>query len=427
LEEDVGALDAAVLEYRKGLAVDPQSADAKVMLAFALLRTGQVDEARRIADDLVARGGGNPWLFATASRIRGNAELAEGRTEAALEQLERAAEIDQNDPLLLERTGLLRLRSERMLAGYELLLKALELGGERPGVLNGLAFYQYERGDGSKAVPYFQQVLKLVPKPRKPREGPVPPTPVPRLYASRGLELIEDLGRLEVWKADFDGPDSPTLGGWTEVERFGIEIARQSGQVVLSGRQSGEPDGVTSAMLEIPIEVRTFDRVALEARVDSGRARLGLRLEGRSSRTNATAGLVFYRDLDGLLRIQVMTTRGDWEPVDPVAEEEEDQSRGRLWFPGTSRWPDDSAFHTMEIRQARGDGRLSASRGYGFDLYFDGEAIARNVRVSGLGGVHYEVGFSGQSDAIGNEYSITAKSFRVYRERTRIERSSERR
>jgi hypothetical protein len=287
--------------------------------------------------------------------------------------------------------------------------------------MNAMAYYHYTRGELDTARKIFEAVLKLVPAPPKPggRDAKGPPVPPARLYALRGRELIDDLGRLEMWSADFSGPDAPTLDGWEETERSGVEVSRKGSRVVLAGKQAGAADGVTQAMLDRPVDVPTFDRLAMSARVDSGKVRLGLRLEGLSSKGGATAGLVFYRDFDGVLRCQLKTTTGDWEPV-PRAEDAAPES-GKLVNPETTMWPEDAAFHTLEIRRAgrraTATSAAAAKAGVGFDLYFDGQPVIWNVKVTGLGGRTYEVGVSGQTDAVGGEYSISVESFKVYRER----------
>jgi hypothetical protein len=164
------------------------------------------------------------------------------------------------------------------------------------------------------------------------------------------------------------------------------------------------------ALLERPIEGTTFERLAMSARVDSGKVRLALRLEGTTSRGGATAGVIFFRDLDGVLRSEVKTSQGDWQAV-PVAAGDTPAS-GKLVNPETGRWPADGAFHVLEIRRSGKPGTKVAG---GFDLYFDGEPVAWNIKVAGLGSRHYYVGLSGQTDAIDNEYSVTVESFKVYR------------
>jgi tetratricopeptide (TPR) repeat protein len=414
LKADRNEGTAAAELCRKALEKAPDLIEAKVFLASQLILLAKIDEARKIAQDLLAGGSGNRWLFAGGCRILGEAELAEGHPDAAFAYFQRAAEVDAQDAPLLERLGVLLMRQGKLDLGYDYLKRARQLGGERPDTLNALAYYHYMRGELQESKKLLTQVVGLVKAPPK-AQGQAKPVPVPpaRAYALSGLDLIADIERLEVWTADLKGPDGPTLNGWEEVERFGIEVKRQDSKIVLAGKQANVADGVTLAMLDRPVDVSSFERLAMRARVDSGKVRLALRLEGVSSRGGASAGLIFYRDFDGTLRPQVKTTLGDWETVAPT--ENETLEGGKLVFKGTARWPEDKGTHLLEIRRA---GARGTAQGAGaFDLYFDGDPVAKNVKVSGLGGRQYQVGFSGQTDAVGNDYSVSVESFRIYRER----------
>ena len=80
-----------------------------------------------------------------------------------------------------------------------------------------------------------------------------------------------------------------------------------------------------------------------------------------------------------------------------------------------------------EIRRTEETTRSRTGRPRSFDLYFDGEPVAWNVKTGGLSADRYAVGFSGQTDAVGNEYSRTVESLKIYRERVRQKTTSERR
>ena len=412
IREEKGSLEAAAAEYRSAVEADPASADAKVALALASIGLSRPDEARRIAEELRPGARESPWLFAACSRILGEVETAAGKTEEALAHFQRAAEVDP-DFRLLERTGILLLRDGKLDVGHELLRKAREAGGDRPETLNALAYYHYSRGNFAEAKKLFATVLEKVKAPAKAAKGAPPPVvPPARVYALRGKELIEDVERLEVLVADLAGADGPTLNGWEEVERHGIEISRRENRAVLSGKQAGTADGVTVATFDRPVDAPTFDRLRMSARVDSGKVRMGLRLEGTAAKGGATAGLVFYRDLDGTISCQAKSTQGDWESPAFGADPPESGKPGAA--PKRS-WPADTSFHTLEIRRAsRG---ASKTAGIGFDLYFDGELLFWNVKVAGLGGRTYSVGFSGQTDEVGTDYSITVDEVKIYRVR----------
>lgn len=406
--------------YREALALDPGLLEARVGLALILLRAGQGQDAEALARELLPFAAENVPTLAAAERLLAECAAARGNDAEALTHLERALEVDSGDPLLLERAGILSLRAGKLDPGYALLLRARQAAGERPELLNALAYYHYTRGDLDQAKSHFDAVLKLVPAPPRPsgRDAKALPLPPARLYALRGKELIEDLGRLEMWAADLGGPDVATLDGWEETERFGVEVVRRGGLIVLGGKQSAQADGVTMALLDRPVDVSTFERVAASLKLESGKARVGLRLEGFAKTGGSSTGIVVARDFDGTVRIQVKTSSGDWEAL-PRTEDVPPEG-GKLVNPERTVWPNDRAFHTLEIRRSGrpAAGAAAAARPTGvFDVYLDGQSVALNVKVTGIGGKTYSVGVSGQTDAIGNEYSIVLESFKVYRER----------
>jgi tetratricopeptide (TPR) repeat protein len=412
LRENRGDSKGALDEYQAALAADPDSTEVKVALALSLVQLSRAEEGRKIARDLLAAGREDRWLFAACSRVLGEAELSEGHDAAALAHFGRAVEVDERDAPLLERTGVLLLRAGKPDLGFEFLRRAREAGGDRPDTLNAMACYHYGRGDMVEAKKLFDMVLKLVPAPSKPRAGAAaPPLPAARAYALRGIDLIADVKRLQVFTADLKGSDGPSLNGWQEVERYGVEITRTGGMIVFAGKQSGTADGVTTAMLDRMIDATSFDRVSMTARVDGGKVRIGLRLEGVSAKGGASAGLVFYKDLDGVVRTQVKTTQGDWET--PAITDGEPIDSGKPGSAGPRPWSDGAGFHTLEIRRSR---RAAAKTGGGFDLYLDGEMVFWNIRVAGLTGKTYTVGLSCQTDEVGNDISSSVKEFKIYRE-----------
>lgn len=425
LLEDAGDVEQAVSRYRRASELAPERAEPALVLADALLRTGKAAEARTLAAAVLGKHGSSPRTFAASSRISGEAARVEGNLKESIAHCSRALEMEPREAVLHERVGILLLEAGRPAIAVQHLRAAREIGGDRPHTLNALAYYHYQRGEIQPAKDLFDLVLRLVPAPKPTAEVKVPPVPPARAYALQGRQLVEDFQRLEVWTAAFDKADEASLEGWRETERFGVEIALRGGAATMSGRQAGDPEGITSAMLERPVNARTFDRVAIRARVDSGRVRLGLRLEARAARGESTAGLVFLRDLDGALRVHTKAAGGNWLPVAPGGEGVPE--KGQLVYPGTAEWPEDQGFHTMEIRRSRNVKPGPAGRPTAFDLYFDGEPVAWNVRAAGLTSDLYEVGFSGQTDAAGNEYSITVQSFKIYRERASREKTIQRR
>jgi tetratricopeptide (TPR) repeat protein len=417
LRERRGDAAGAAAEYAAAVAADPASVEARAALALAHVQAKKLDEARAIARELLSLSPAQPALIAAGSRLLAEADLAEGKPAEALAHFGRAVEVEAADAALLERTGLLLLSAGKLDRGAEFLRRARERGGDRPDLLNGLAYCHYARGELAEADKLFEQVLKLVPAPKRAaKTGPAPPLPPARAYAQTARTALAEIRDLEVFTADLKGPDAPLIDGWREPsgERYGIVMGRQEGRIVFSGKQAVEPDAITSLTLDRPIEVNSFERVAMRARPGAGRFRMGLRLDGRSTKSAATAGIVFYKDLDGILRCQVKGTQGDWDS--PALTAGEPPETGRPGAAPPKSWPEDGAFHTLEIRKAgRKSQNVRAAGGY--DLYLDGELLMWNVKVPGLGGQSYDAGISGQTDQLGNEYSFVVESFQIYRER----------
>lgn len=412
----------ALTHYRDAALLDPGLLEARVAQGMALLRAGNSEDARLLAEQLNQASAESPAVFAATSRLLGEVMLAEGKADAALTHLLRAAEVSSDDATLLERVGILFMRLGNLDKGFTYLLRARQAGGDRPDTLNAMAFFHYSRGDHAAAKKIFTTVLSLVKAPPKPTARDAKPAMMPpaRLYALRGQELIDDLGRLEMWTAEVSTAEVSSLNGWQEVERFGIDISGKEGGISFRGTQSGVADGVTMALLDRPVDVATFDRVQVSARIESGKARVGLRLEA-ATKSGSTIGIIFYRDFSGTLKAQVKGSTGDWEAVPRTEEASPDG--GKLINPELAVWPEGNSLHVLEIRRSQrpqAGAALAGSRGLGtFDLYFDGEPVIWNVKVTGIGGKTYDVGISGQTEALGNQYSLWFEGFKVYRERPR--------
>lgn len=414
-----GKLGPMIDGLRAAVELDPASADARIALATGLLQAGHVDEAQKVCEALLPEAARNRWLFGAVSRVLGEAHLLSGDAEQAVRHLTRAAAVETSDPILLERLAYALLEVSRGEEALAQLRQAESLAPDRIDTLTSLAYYHYQRDDTAEARKLFDRVLKLLPQARKgaPQDSPVEAR---RRYALSGRALIDDRKRLEVWSADFAGADASRLDGWEEVERSGVEIARRGAVAVVGAEREVAPEGITMALLERGVDTRTFERVAMTARILRGPARVALRLEGTSGATKASAGIIVYCDYDGVIRCQTKSSRGDWQALEKATEERSET--GRTVFSETAAWPQDGGPHTLEIRRAaRGEKTRTATA---FDLLIDGRSVAENVRVAGLGGQSYQVGFSGQADARGQPYQFEVREFRVFRARPEVEKNA---
>jgi hypothetical protein len=240
-----------------------------------------------------------------------------------------------------------------------------------------------------------------------------------RLYAERGLAAVLDTRELETWEDGFGREDGEEIQrGWLKYENYGIRVTLRDGAVLFAGTQANEAEGVTRLYREV--DAGDAERVSARLRIPAGaRVRAGIRLETPEDAVGV--GLVLFRDFDGGVRFAVKTTRSDWEEVKPTTDQ--DPALGKLIFPGTVRWPDDSRYHTLVIRRAEAE-----KSGRGLDLLLDGDHVARNVPLGDLGRRTkvLRVGVSGQAEALGASYTFEVDDFRVYRRRSTTSRPGQR-
>ncbi len=433
IKEDAGDLAGAITEYRAAVAADESFVDAQLALGAALARAGEADEARLVASALLTANRDDPGVFVAGTRILAEAELAAGQISTATAHLERALALRPEDAHLRERLGLVLIRQGNLDEAYRHLgaLGSLE---ERPSAQAALGYYHYSRGELAEAAIQFKLVEKLT-RAQKASDKKDRARMALFAYAQASLAQLRDLAELEIWRAEFAGDDAPRVDGWTEVERFGIAISRAGGRMLFAGTQREEADGVTLAQLDRTAESASFDRVSMRGAVHSGRVRFGLRMEGETQR-GASTGILVHRDFDGTVRILVKGTRGSWKPLEPTEPEEEDgkdesstrrrTSRRALVYPGTVSWPNDSASRRLEIRRSPEPKLGTSSRATKdtFDVVLDGENVASFVPVSGLSRAKLRFSISAQTDAEGNEFSVSVDEFHLYRKQPRAKRRS---
>ncbi|MBI4585239.1 MAG: tetratricopeptide repeat protein [Planctomycetes bacterium] len=393
------------------------------LMARALLQSKEADKARKILEDLIKSQPDDPGVLAAFSRSLADVEIAGGSEHQAYRLLDQGTYLENGDPFLQRKLGVLLLRKGQLDGAFPYLSLAREAGVDQPETWCALGYYHYRKNELDEAEKAFKKVLALVPRPPKPsKDEPPPPVPPARLYAERGLALVTDARTLEVWEDNFERDTGEEIHrGWLKYENFGIRITLKNGQIVFAGTQENAADGVTKLYREM--DARDVVRVSARLRFDQGaaggRVRAGIRIE--TTERDVGAGLVFFRDVDGALKASVKTTRSNWEDLMPSPEK--DPSQGKLVYAAEKKWPDDGAFHTLMIREAD-----PAAKGKGYDLLFDGEPAAWNVQVGGLGRAAkvLNVGISGQTDALGTAYRFEADDFRVFREKAQEERRGRR-
>ena len=412
IEELRGNLPEAEAHYRSAGRLSEANPLPSLMMATVLIRQGRSDEAAALVAEVRSAHVGSQAIFGACSRLQALIDNREGAAAKSSSNLEFAVDVSPEDPAVLEAAGLAFLRQGKLDQGLGYLTRANKLQSGRPATLNGLGYYNYIQGHHSEAAAFFDQALAALKKgssSKKAEESAFARDA--KIYANHARSLIRDLEILQVWIDKFENSASGLIDGWTEIELYGIDVAPVDSNVVFKGRQQKSPDGESGIRLLRVFRSRDIERVAVRLRIDSGRVIPSLRLTGPDGTRSALSSLNLYRDFDGRVRVRMRSSKGEWvEPEEPVAGAES-APRGATYV-GIVTWEDDAKFHTLEIRKARTSKGTLKSRM--FDLYFDGEQVAREIQVPGLT-TSYQLAVMARTDALDTEYSVTVDNFKVYR------------
>lgn len=425
LADYTGKRDTAVTEYRKAWDNAPDGAllsvrtIAGILLARSLRRSDDVRGARNVLDEIARTHASDPGIFAAYARSLADVALESQDLAEAERLLQHAVSHEPSDARLLVKFSTVLLHRGEIDRAFPYLERARELEPALPEVYCGLGNYYYSRGDMAESERAFRRVLDIVQK--DPLEGErAGELARCRVYADRGLMLVEDARTLEFWEDNFDREDGPqVLRGWNVVDHYGILVSVRDQQVVVAGRQTNSADGVTKLFRES--QTGDVERLAVRIRFPrdaQGRFRAGIRMETQESEGN---GLVFVRDFDGRMRVSLRDKKGDWRDLTPA---EEDPAKGRTSYSDSVVYPDDGGFHTLMISRAG-----ARSGGKGFDCLLDGVPVAFNVRVPQFMTKKSRpvlVGVSGQAADEGVEYSFQVDDFRIYRRKEKEVRRASR-
>ncbi|MFQ5653356.1 MAG: tetratricopeptide repeat protein [Planctomycetota bacterium] len=375
---------------------------------------GSVEEE---AMRFLARHGDNPVAFAECAVLLGDVALRRRDGARARRWLDYAAAARPPDAELLLRLGHANLDEggdlRRARAALE---EGLEIAPEDLDLLNAAGCLEYRSGDLVKAREYFESVIERFPE--KEREAAEPPEAL--AYALRGRAQVDAAVGEESWRDAFDREDGArVLNNWLEKETFGVDVTLWRGAARFAGVQKFQPDGLT--ILHRPFDPQRLTRMRALIRLGPGAegARVGLRLEDESGQ-----GIVFFRDLDGVLAFSLNTSRGaevvrpesaedGGEEIGSEAGDDEDgadaaQALAEEHDLKRIAWPDDDSPHLMEIR-IEGDEQGSVA------LYLDGARVARRIRLPfRLGKGSIQLGVSGQAD-LDKSYRFDVLEFEVFR------------
>lgn len=391
--------------YLQSILANPSEEDDSAVLARVEEETG------RYLEQFAA----NPVAFSECAVFLGDLALRRGDGTKARRWLDYVAVERTPDAELLLRIGQAHLLpgGERRRA-REALTQAHELDDEDLDIRNSLGYLEYLDGELAKSRAWFEGVLDEFPD----KEVNVDDPPPVIAYALRGREQAHFGLREEMWSDTFGRESGERVdNNWEQDQKVGIDIRLRNGTVHFDGRQRAEDDGLTVLWRRLE-SLDRISRVRARVRAAKGiRARIGLRLEEETGLT----GLVLYRDLDGTLAFSLNNEGSPPEDVKAPPEDADDEAETAggngdgedddKKDPYAMRrviWEDDGEEHIIEIRLVEGK-RQEAS------LYFDGQRVARNVRLPvnrrtrGL-----RVGVSGQA-AIDTTYRFEVSEFQIFR------------
>ncbi|MCH2365254.1 MAG: tetratricopeptide repeat protein, partial [Planctomycetes bacterium] len=382
IQELRGKLPEAEAHYRSAISLSTSNPLPGLMLATILVRQDRTDEAAELVTSIRSAHVARQAVFGACSRLQALIDARKGEAARSSSNLEFAVDVSPEDPAVLEAAGLAFLRQGKLEQGLSYLARANKLQEGRPATLNGLGYYNYIQGQHAEAAAFFDQTLAALKKSSPGKKGKETAfAKGAKAYAAHARNLVRDLDDLQVWVDEFESSAADLIDGWNEIELYGIDVAPAESNVVFKGRQQKSPDGESGIRLLRVYRSRDLERVAVRLRIDSGNVVPSLNLTGPDGTRSALSALSLYRDFDGRVRVRLRSNKGEWiEPEEPAAAGE-GAVKGAAYV-GNVTWAADTNFHTLEIRKARTS--RGATRSNMFDLYFDGEPVAREVQVPGL-------------------------------------------
>jgi len=346
--------------------------------------------------------------FAELSLLVGDRALRAGDFGKARRWLGYARSTGRALPELLLRVGLAEMAEG---GDPRLARAALTEGLEAdPGGVDlhlALGALDYREGDLEAARLSFERGMSGI---AAGAEGEL--TDARRRYGREALEQIERAQNEEVWGDGFDRPDgSQVLNNWEKAENVGVLITIDDGRVRFAGTQADD-EGLTRLTRVVRAD-ENYARVRADFTIDlSTRARVGLRL-ARVEGGSEDAGIVVYRDTDGVIAVALNTRQGS-EVIrsdgDGAALETEHQLV-------PTAWPTDGRSHRLELRLPRPDHEET-----GASVHLDGALVMSGIPVPRFGGRgSLVVGMSGQAEE-GVVYEFLADSFEIHRRIPKAER-----
>ncbi len=400
-------------------AVGEEGASWQTWLIYlqALTRFQPDTDIRPAAEHFLSMFGHNEIAFSECAILLGDAALRRGDGAEARRWLAYAAETDSGDFELLLRLGCAHLaEGGDLVRARRALEQAHELDAIHQDVRNALGCLEYRSGNLEIARRWFTGVIGEYEEKMLDESKP----PKTLAYALRGIQLVEGVLDEELWVDSFDREGSSILNNWVEQETFGVTMSLQGGAATFDGTQAYEADGLT--VLHRALDPEELSRFRCRIRLSRGadKTRVALRFENM----DGTEGIVFFRDLDGVMAFAENSKR-EFEAHRPKEEASPDGATPKdsdeaddPFDMQRAVWKADAKWHVLEVR-------LDPKQPGKAELYFDGVRVARNVKIPGRGRAGLRCGVSGQA-ALGVPYRFEVDDFEVFRRRAKSGSSRQR-
>ncbi|MFH1227449.1 MAG: tetratricopeptide repeat protein [Planctomycetota bacterium] len=182
--------------------------------------------------------------------------------------------------------------------------QALSIKTDYIPALSAQAYIEFAGNNNAKrATEMLEDVLKLDPEDD---------------YSKRILSMIKRASTMVIWIDDFKRPDGTTIDkGWSENEKYGIEIAIAGQRCIFSGKQSVTDKGITS--LEMIKSKAAFDRLEVEFELNKDKSE---KVVGFYIGDQAKRGMLFVANVNNKLcygishKVNMPPT--DWKPIKDI-------------------------------------------------------------------------------------------------------------
>jgi cytochrome c-type biogenesis protein CcmH/NrfG len=154
-----GEVGYAVEELERRYQQTPKSLKIREQLAVAYFVANRREEAKQIADGILAEDAGNVLAGSTLAL----GEIEEGKRDAALARLEEMLKLRALEPEELHSIAVLQLDLEQYADAEKTLTQMMHLMPYDENVLHKLGYTRFLQGDAEGAKAYYQKLLRIDP------------------------------------------------------------------------------------------------------------------------------------------------------------------------------------------------------------------------------------------------------------------------